>query len=159
MVADAGMITATGNTTSMWGEVANAACPSGYGFAGSISGTTLTIPAGATLSAGWTLTGRNGDITSGTTIVSGSGTSYQVSHSQTVSSEKMFAFSGNNGNWNDPGGDNAPDGRFNEALSVAIWAEAVLGPYSDADTTITNLKGLTNYPSNMTTPWLLQPSF
>jgi hypothetical protein len=51
---------------------------------GSISGTTLTLSTSATLPVGAVLTGTG--ITANTTIVSGSGTSYQVSISQTRSS-------------------------------------------------------------------------
>ena len=43
-----------------------------------------------TIAIGQTLTDASGDILPGTTIVSGSGSSWQVSTSQTVASETMF---------------------------------------------------------------------
>jgi hypothetical protein len=60
-------------------------------FTGSISGTTLTVSGAVTgtIAVGQTLVDQTGLITPGTTIVSGSGTSWQVSASQTVASEPM----------------------------------------------------------------------
>lgn len=60
-------------------------------FTGSISGTTLSVSAVASgsLAIGQILTDATGKITTGTTIVSGSGSTWTVSNSQTVTSEAM----------------------------------------------------------------------
>lgn len=60
-------------------------------FTGSIAGTALTVTAVASgaLAVGQTLSDATGAITPGTTIVSGSGTSWMVSNTQTVASEAM----------------------------------------------------------------------
>jgi len=59
-------------------------------FTGSIAGTTLTVSGvTGTIAAGQLLQDASGVIANGTTIVSGSGTSWTVSISQTVSSELM----------------------------------------------------------------------
>jgi len=60
-----------------------------YPFNGSISGTYLTLRSRQNLPAGAAVWG--GNILAGTEIVSGSGTTYQVNQSQTVSSESMQA--------------------------------------------------------------------
>lgn len=57
---------------------------------GSISGTTLTLTSSASLAIGTTITGTG--LTSGTVLISGSGTTYIVSPSQTVASTTITAF-------------------------------------------------------------------
>lgn len=63
----------------------------GASFTGSISGTTLTVSGSVTgvIATGQTLLDTSGSIIPGTTIISGSGTSWQVSNTQTVTSETM----------------------------------------------------------------------
>lgn len=63
----------------------------GASFTGSIAGTTLTVSAVAsgTIAIGQTLVDATGAILPGTTITAGSGSSWTVSNSQTVSSEAM----------------------------------------------------------------------
>ena len=56
----------------------------------SISGTTLTVSSGTSVAIGQTVLDLTGNIEPGTQIVSGSGTSWQVSLSQTVASETMY---------------------------------------------------------------------
>lgn len=60
-------------------------------FTGSIAGTALTVSAIAsgTIATGQTISDLDGEILPGTTIVSGSGTSWQVSTSQTIDSTQM----------------------------------------------------------------------
>jgi len=58
-------------------------------FTGSISGTTLTVSSGAGIANGQTVVDAADNVLPGTTIVSGSGISWQVSVSQTVASESM----------------------------------------------------------------------
>ena len=62
-------------------------------FTGSISGTTLTVSAVASgaLAIGQTISDTTGDIVVGTTITAGSGSSWTVSQSQSVTSESMTA--------------------------------------------------------------------
>jgi hypothetical protein len=64
-----------------------------YSFNGSISGTTLTLTSSQKLPSGAGLWGPG--IAAGTQIVSGSGTTYTINNSQTVSSESMQASQGN----------------------------------------------------------------
>lgn len=58
-------------------------------FTGSIAGTALTVSSGTGIVAGQTLLDTAGHVLPGTKIVSGSGTSWVVSISQTVASETM----------------------------------------------------------------------
>ncbi len=70
---------------------------SGCVFSGSISGTTLTVgsvSSGALAIGQWVVDGT-GAITPGTRIVSGSGSSWQVSNSQTVGVEAMYGVAAN----------------------------------------------------------------
>jgi hypothetical protein len=66
-------------------------------FVGSISGTTLTVSSvtSGTIAIGQTLDDGVGGIAPGTTIVSGSGTSWVVSTSQVVASETMYGIVAN----------------------------------------------------------------
>lgn len=57
---------------------------------GAISGTTLTVSSGTGIVAGQAVLDLTGYILPGTSIVSGSGTSWQVSLSQTLSSETLY---------------------------------------------------------------------
>lgn len=61
-------------------------------FTGSISGTTLTVGSttSGALAVGQILVDNTGNIVPGTTIVSGSGTTWQVSISQTLASEQLY---------------------------------------------------------------------
>jgi hypothetical protein len=60
-------------------------------FTGSISGTTLTVSNGTGIAVGQYVTDNDaGHITPGTYITKGSGTSWTVNNSQTVSSEAMY---------------------------------------------------------------------
>ena len=63
-------------------------------FSGTIAGTTLTVALliSGTIAIGQTITDTNGDIILGTTIISGSGSSWVVSNSQTVAGA---SFTGN----------------------------------------------------------------
>ena len=56
-------------------------CGATVSFTGSISGTAMTLPSSATLPAGSVINGTG--VTFGTTVVSGSGTSYVITPSQT----------------------------------------------------------------------------
>jgi hypothetical protein len=67
-------------------------------FTGSISGTALTVSSGSGIVAGQTLLDVAGNVLPGTTIVSGSGTSWVVSISQTVASESMSVALANGNN-------------------------------------------------------------
>lgn len=69
-------------------------------FTGSISGTTLTVSSGTGIATGQTVMdgGLAPAVLAGTTIVSGSGTTWTVSKSQTVSSRSMFAVLANRQN-------------------------------------------------------------
>jgi hypothetical protein len=67
-------------------------------FTGSISGTTLTVSSGSGIVAGQTVLDAAGNVLPGTTIVSGSGTSWVVSISQTVASESMAVALANGNN-------------------------------------------------------------
>lgn len=58
-------------------------------FTGSIAGSALTVSSGSGIAIGQTVLDAGGNILPGTTIVSGSGTSWVVSISQTVASETM----------------------------------------------------------------------
>lgn len=61
-------------------------------FTGAISGTTLTVSSvTGTIAIGQTLTDATGNLIPGTTITAGSGTSWTVSQSQTVTSEAMHS--------------------------------------------------------------------
>lgn len=61
-------------------------------FTGSIAGTALTVSGvTGTIAIGQTISDTSGNIIEGTTIVSGSGTSWVVSNTQTVGSETMVA--------------------------------------------------------------------
>jgi hypothetical protein len=59
-------------------------------FTGSISGTTLTVPNGTSLAAGQIINGTN--VVNNTKITSGSGTSWTVDKSQSVSSTTITAY-------------------------------------------------------------------
>lgn len=66
-------------------------------FVGSITGTTLTVSSvtSGTIAVGQHLFDTTGHVVDGTTIISGSGLSWQVSNTQTVGSETMKAVAGN----------------------------------------------------------------
>ena len=64
--------------------------PTAASFTGAISGTTLTVSSvTGTIAIGQTVFGAAGDVLAGTMITAGSGTSWTVNQSQTVSSEAM----------------------------------------------------------------------
>lgn len=67
-------------------------------FTGSIAGTTLTVSSGSGIVAGQTVLDAAGNVLPGTKIVSGSGTSWVVSISQTVTSETMSVALANGNN-------------------------------------------------------------
>lgn len=81
-----------------WAQIASlflASTVQGSAWAGnaSIAGTTLTVnsTASGALAIGQILTDITGNLTPGTQIVSGSGTTWEVNYSQTVASENMTA--------------------------------------------------------------------
>jgi hypothetical protein len=66
-------------------------------FTGSISGTTLTVTSvtSGAIAVGQTVTDSSGDVLPGTVITSGSGLSWTVNNSQTVTAETMFGVNAN----------------------------------------------------------------
>jgi hypothetical protein len=129
-------------------------CNGGACFTGSISGTTLTVSglvSGGTIYAGEVLTGVG--VTLGTTISSGSGSTWTVSPSQTVSSTSMVA------QWDGVVAHmNTNYQEFTQLTTVAEFGSA--GMYSEsiasynydycATPTASCTTGSTAYPSRMT---------